>query len=304
MAETETSTLEHKPVLLKEVVEFLQVKPGGVYVDGTVGGGGHAKAILERMGEKGIYVAIDRDSETLEATRDRLKVFGDRVRFVHGVFSEIPRFLESLEVKEVDGVLLDLGISSFQLDRSGRGFSFGKEGPLDMRMDPLDSELLTAADLVNDLPEQELEEIFKKFGEERFARRIARAIVSVRRRQPFLKTVELARLIERTVPPPFRPPRARIHPATKVFQALRIAVNGELDHLSRFLGFDFGFLKRGGRVAVISFHSLEDRLVKRAFRSREDFRVITKRPVEAEEEERIANPRSRSAKLRIAEKIK
>lgn len=300
---SEEFEIAHTPVLLKEVVDFLQVKPGGIYVDGTVGGGGHAEAILEKMEGLGAYVAIDRDLTAIERARERLKKFGSRVVFVQGVFSEIPQILEKLSIDAVEGVLVDLGVSSFQLIDAQRGFSFLKEGPLDMRMDPDNPDLATAADLVNELSEEELEEIFKKFGEERFARRIARAIVAARRGHPFSKTRELASLIEKTVPPPFRGARARIHPATRVFQALRIAVNQELEHLSRFLNLDFKFLKMGGRVAVISFHSLEDRLVKRAFRGLEGFQALTKRPLTADPEEIAQNPRARSAKLRAAEKV-
>ena len=295
----------HEPVLLKEVLHFLQVKAGGSYVDGTVGGGGHAEAILDRMEGQGLYVAIDRDRETLERARERLGRFERQVHFVHGVFSQISKILKDLQIETVDGVLIDLGVSSFQLEAGERGFSFLKEGPLDMRMDPEGLEtdgrwpLPTAAEIVNEWPEKELAEIFYKFGEERFARRIARAIVAVRRGSPFNTTTELSRFIEKTVPRG----RSKIHPATRVFQALRIVVNGELDHLKRFLSDEFRFLNEAGRVAVISFHSLEDRLVKQSFRSREDLKVITKKPVTASVEELRENPRSRSAKLRIAEKI-
>jgi 16S rRNA (cytosine1402-N4)-methyltransferase len=294
-------SIEHKPVLLNEVVEALKIQPGGCYVDGTVGGGGHAEAILEKMEGRGTYVAIDRDIETLERAKKRLQKFKSQVVFVHGVYSEIKTILEDLKIDAVDGVLLDLGVSSFQFDEAERGFSFSKEAPLDMRMDR-SSEGETAADLINQLREEKLIEIFQKFGEERFARRIARAIVAFRRAHPLLKTGELAGLIERVVPPHFKRRAAKIHPATRVFQALRIVVNEELEHLTRFLDQDFKFLKPGGRIAVISFHSLEDRLVKWAFRSRQDLRVVTKRPLGASEEELKNNPRARSAKLRVAEK--
>jgi len=294
----------HEPVLLNEVLHFLPVKAGGVYIDGTVGGGGHAETILQRMDGRGTYIAIDRDLETLERARERLRSFERQVHFVHGVFSQIPKILKELRIKTADGVLIDLGFSSFQLDTGERGFSFLKEGPLDMRMDPsgIDVDghgpLPTAAEIVNEWPEKDLAEIFYKFGEERFARRIARAIVAVRRGPPFEKTTDLSRLIEKTVPRG----RHKIHPATRVFQALRIAVNGELDHLEKFLSADFSFLNEGSRIIVISFHSLEDRLVKRSFRSREDLKVVTKKPVTATVEELRENPRSRSAKLRVAEK--
>lgn len=293
--------LIHQPVLLKEVVDFLRVKPGGRYVDGTLGGGGHAEAVLERMEGRGLYVGIDRDPEALVRCGERLAPFKNSLRLVRGVYSEIPAVLKELGIESVDGILIDLGVSSFQLDEAERGFSFLKEGPLDMRMDPADPE--TAEDIVNRRPEKELEEIFYKFGEERFARRIARAIVAFRRDQPFKTTTQLAGMIEGALPPKFRGRRFRIHPATRVFQALRIAVNRELEHLSQFLGQEYPFLIPGGRLAIISFHSLEDRRVKNAFRSRQDLRVITKRPVVPGEAECVENPRARSAKLRVAEKI-
>jgi len=270
-------------------------------VDGTVGGGGHAEAILEKMQGQGIYIAMDRDSQALQEAKEKLKKFGNQVFFVQGVFSEIPEILETLSVKEVDGILIDLGVSSFQIDEAERGFSFLREGPLDMRMNP-ESEDQTAADLVNHLPEKKLEEIFQKFGEERFARRIARAIVAIRRAEPFLTTQDLSDLIEKVVPPPFKKARARIHPATRVFQALRIVVNQELEHLTRFLNLRLDFLKEGGRIGIISFHSLEDRCVKQIFRQRQDFKVITKRPVQASPDEIQMNVRSRSAKFRVAER--
>jgi 16S rRNA (cytosine1402-N4)-methyltransferase len=289
----------HQPVLLKEVLEILQVIPGGCYVDGTLGGGGHGEPILERMEGRGLYVGIDRDPEALKRAQARLRRFGDQVRYLHGVFSDMPFLLKGAGIEKVDGILLDLGVSSFQLDEAERGFSFLKEGPLDMRMDPLRQDE-TAADLVNTLPEKTLIEIFQNFGEERFARRIAREIGAVRRAHPFLTTSSLAKFIQRVVPPPFG--RSKIHPATRVFQALRIAVNEELKHLERFLALDFDFLKKEGRLAVISFHSLEDRQVKQAFRFRKDWKVITKKPLTAGEAELKANPRSRSAKLRAVEK--
>jgi len=290
----------HAPVLLNEVVEFLQVKPGGIYVDGTVGGGGHAKAILEQMGGQGIYIAIDRDRHTLDRARETLTDFKESIHFVHGVYSDLPKILSDLRVEGVDGILLDLGVSSFQLEGETRGFSFLKKGPLDMRMDPGDETAVTAAEIVNEWPEKNLAEIFYKFGEERFARRIARAIAAVRRGSPFTTTTALAEVVAKTIS---RGGRFKIHPATRVFQALRIEVNDELDHLQRFLSLDFGFLRPGGRIGIISFHSLEDRLVKQAFRSRKDLKRVTKKPVEPSEEELQMNPRSRSAKLRVVEKV-
>jgi len=293
----------HQPVLLKEVLEWMDVKPGACIVDGTVGGGGHAEALLERIGLEGRYIAVDRDRQTLAKAKERLQKFGGQVEFVHGVFSDLPEILKNLKIDKVDAVLVDIGVSSFQLDEAERGFSFLQSGPLDMRMDASDEEAAKAADLVNECSEEELIGIFQKFGEERFSRRIARAIVAFRREQPFLYTQDLAGLIDRVVPPKFKKQASRIHPATRVFQALRIAVNGELEQLEKFLNLDFGFLRKGGRLGVISFHSLEDRVAKWRLREREDFRVLTKKPIEASEEEIRENPRSRSAKFRVAEKL-
>lgn len=289
--------MEHFPVLLKEVVEYLNIKVDGCYVDGTVGGGGHAEAILKIMSKNGVYVAIDRDREILEKTTQRLKKFSSKVFFVSNVFSEIPAVLEKLNIDSVDGIVLDLGVSSFQLEDPTRGFSFLREGMLDMRMSP--SEGQTAADLVNECSEEELKKIFREWGEERFAAKIARSIVSQREKKIFSTTKELAECVAKTIPP-FR--KTKIHPATRVFQALRIEVNQELRHLEKFLNLDFRFLKSKGRIAIISFHSLEDRLVKWAFRSWNGFKILTKKPVIPTEEEQKINPRSRSAKLRVVEK--
>ncbi len=291
--------LSHTPVLLNEVIDFLQVKPRGCYVDGTLGGGGHAEAILRRMGE-GVYVGVDRDAQVLEQTTARLKKYPVSFYGVHDVFSNIPEILKSLSIKEVDGIVLDLGVSSFQIDEASRGFSFLQDAPLDMRMDP-DSGEESAADILNTFSEKDLAEIFYKFGEERFSRRIAREIIAFRRAQPFSTTGELARLVSSAIPARFAR-SSRIHPATRVFQGLRIAVNQELQHLEKFLNLDFSFLKSGGRVCIISFHSLEDRLVKHGFRRFENFKIITKRPVLPTEDEINSNPRSRSAKLRVMEK--
>ncbi len=303
----------HLPVLLNEVMEWMNLKPGDCIVDGTVGGGGHAEAILEKLGADGKYVAIDRDEKTLARAKERLQKYEPRVLFVHGVFSDLPQILQSLKIEKVQGVLVDLGVSSFQLDEAERGFSFMKEGPLDMRMDPsthsvrsgqaLPEESWTAADIVNEYSEEDLIEIFQKFGGERFSRRIARAIVDFRRDQPFYLTQDLANLVDRVVPPKFKKKASRIHPATRVFQALRIVVNQELEHLEKFLDLDFQFLEKGGRLQVISFHSLEDRIAKWRLRGREDFRVLTKKPVIPSDSEMEENPRSRSAKLRVAEKM-
>lgn len=269
--------------------------PNGTYVDGTVGAGGHSGEILKRISEKGRLLGVDRDGEILEKARERL---GDtRVSLQHGSYDEW-----SEEGGEpVDGVLLDLGVSSLQLDQAERGFSFSKHAALDMRMDPSSGE--TAAEYLADVPEKDLERILRDYGEEPFARRIARAVVEERRRSPIETTSELAALVGRAVPRGAWP--RKIHVATRTFQALRIAVNGEMDRLDKFLRNVPSRLKPGGRVAVISYHSLEDRRVKQAFVAAEKSGTLirlTKKPVMPSEEEVLENPRARSAKLRVAER--
>jgi 16S rRNA (cytosine1402-N4)-methyltransferase len=278
------------PVLLEEALELLSVKPGGSYIDGTVGLGGHARAILERSAPGGRLLAIDRDSETLERTRTGLLPFGERVGFFHGDFREIPRVASGLQ----DGILLDLGVSSIQLDEPDRGFSFRAEGPLDMRMDRSGGP--TAEDLVNSTHERELADLIYRFGEERASRRVAKAIVSARRRSRIRTTGELAGIVRRAV----GRSRPGLDPATRTFQALRIAVNDELQGLQGALEALARCLKPAGRLVVIAFHSLEDREVKLAFRglAHEGFRLLTKKPVRPGEAETAANPRSRSARLR------
>ena len=281
----------HEPVLVAEVRGFLHPRPGKLIVDATVGTGGHAEDFL-RHGAA--VVGIDRDPHALALARDRLAGFGERVRLVHGNFRDLPGLLSSLGLGRVDGVLFDLGASSLQLGSPERGFSFSSDGPLDMRMDPGSS--TTASDLVNHLPEQELARILGEYGEERYARRIARAIVRAR---PLRTTLELASLVARAYPPG----RHRIHPATRTFQALRIAVNDELGALEAGLAGAGEVLAPGGVLAAIAFHSLEDRIVKRFLRREAvagRLEVLTKRPVVPKEEEVARNPRSRSAKLRAA----
>ena len=280
---------------MAEAMELLAVRPGGFYVDGTVGLGGHARAILERSAPDGRLLALDRDAETLAEARRRLAPFGDRVRFVHADFREIPALLEG---KEPDGVLLDLGVSSAQLDDAARGFSFQADGPLDMRMDR--SRGATAADAVNDLREEELADVIFRFGEERHARRIARAIVGARDRSPLRTTADLAALVRRSSR---SSGRRGLDPATRTFQALRIFVNRELEGLGGALFTIARGLAPAGRLAVIAFHSLEDREVKLAFRelSQEGFRLLTRKPVRPGEDETRRNPRSRSARLRAVE---
>lgn len=290
----------HVPVLLDRVVEFLDPRPGRTIVDGTVGGGGHAEALLERGAT---VIGVDRDAAAIEHARARLGRFGDRFRTVRASFADFEAIFGQTERPQADGFLLDLGISSLQLDDPSRGFAFSSDGPLDMRMDVRDPR--TAGDLLNALDEGELADLFRRYGEERRARRIARAIVRARkeRRGAPWKTRELVDLILRAAP---RQPRSRVHPATRVFQALRIAVNRELDHLSAFLQAFDNYLREGGRVVVVSFHSLEDRLVKTAFRAKERagrLRVLTRKPVRPDAAEIAANPRARSARLRAASRI-
>jgi 16S rRNA (cytosine1402-N4)-methyltransferase len=282
----------HVPVLLDEVLELLAVRPGGLWVDGTVGLGGHAAALLRASAPDGRLLGLDRDGETLERARAALGPRSDRVRLEPGDYREIPQRLGD---ERADGILLDLGISSAQLDDPERGFSFQADGPLDMRMDRREGE--TAADVVNHLPEKELADLIYAYGEERASRRIARAIVRARDRTPIRTTGELAEIVRRAVP---RGARQRLHPATRTFQALRIHVNRELDGLGPALERIAGCLAPSGRMAVIAFHSLEDRAVKTAFRglAHRGFGLLTKKPVRPSEAEARANPRARSARLR------
>jgi 16S rRNA (cytosine1402-N4)-methyltransferase len=279
-------------VLLAEVLEALQVRAGGLWVDGTVGLGGHAFAILERSAPDGRLIAFDRDSEALRLAEERLG--GERARFVHADFRSIP---ETLGAERANGVLLDLGVSSMQLDASERGFSFQADGPLDMRLDRTAPG--TARDAVNRLPERELADVIYRYGEEHASRKVARAIVEARRRARIETTSELAAIVRRAARG-----RPGLDAATKTFQALRIHVNRELEGLGAALRAIAACLASAGRLAVISFHSLEDREVKNAFRElgREGFRVLTKKPLVAGAPEVRLNPRSRSAKLRVLER--
>ncbi|ABA22804.1 methyltransferase [Trichormus variabilis ATCC 29413] len=285
----EEATFSHLPVLPQEVVTGLAVRSGGHYLDATVGGGGHSRLILEAAPDVRL-TAVDQDGDALTAAKKELAEFGEQVKFVRSNFAayEFP-------VASFDGVLADLGVSSYHLDTPERGFSFRHQANLDMRMDQRQS--LSAADVINDWDEVELANIFFKYGEERLSRRIARRIVEKR---PFHTTTELAEAIASSVPPKYR--YARIHPATRVFQALRIVVNDELKSLETFLEKAPKALVPGGRIAIISFHSLEDRLVKHGLRNSPSLKVLTKKPIIATEAEIANNPRSRSAKLRIAEK--
>jgi 16S rRNA (cytosine1402-N4)-methyltransferase len=268
----------------------LGVRPGGYYLDATVGGGGHSQLILEAAPDVRV-MAIDRDAEAIAAAKARLAAFGDRVQFWQGNFADYEP-----EDRLFDGIIADLGVSSAQFDIPERGFSFRHGAALDMRMDR--TQPLTAAEIINHWDEVELANAFYKYGEERLSRRIARKIVEKR---PFQTTTELADAIAYSVPRKYR--YGRIHPATRVFQALRIVVNREIESLETFLQKASHWLIVGGRMGIISFHSLEDRLVKHSFRNSEMLRVLTKKPVTAEEEEIQENPRSRSAKLRFAERM-
>ena len=285
-----TPNFEHHSVLAEEVLAGLAPRPHGHYVDATVGGGGHSRLILETDSTIRL-LALDQDPMALKAAQHNLSEFGDRVTFWHGNFSDF-----NPSEHKFDGVLADLGVSSPQLDRPERGFSFRHTGTLDMRMNP--TQELTAADLVNHSSERELADIFYHYGEERLSRRIARRIVE---RRPFQTTTDLADAIAASVPGKYR--HGRIHPATRVFQALRIAVNRELDVLETLIEVAPDWLAPGGKIAIISFHSLEDRRVKHGLRNHERLKVLTKKPITATDEEIRRNPRSRSAKLRIAERI-
>ena len=288
----------HIPVLAAELVDLLNPRSGGIYVDCTLGAGGHTLAILERCGDC-FVVGLDVDPDALSLAEERLAMHerSGRVRIFRRSYTELPSILEELGIDEVDGIVADLGVSSIQLDNPSRGFSFNREGPLDMRMDP--SQEKTAWNVVNEYPEEKLAWIIHEYGEERFARRIARSIVKSR---PINTTLQLVEAIRRAIPPSERRKRKR-HFATKTFQAIRIEVNGELENVKKLLESSVDLLKIGGRLAVITFHSLEDRIVKRFFKENEKLRVLTKKPVVPSEEEKRKNPRARSAKLRVAERI-
>lgn len=302
----------HQPVLYNEIIHALQPHRGGQYVDGTLGAGGHALGILEACGPDGRLLGLDVDPQALALAGARLAIYGKRAVLVHASYTEMDDRLADLGWVQVDGILLDLGVSSMQLDQPERGFSFQADAPLDMRFDP--SRGITAADLVNTLPEGELADLLYRYGEERKSRQIARAILYAR---PLRTTHELAQVIRRAV----GGSRGRIDPATRSFQALRIAVNGELETLEAVLPLAVEQLSQGGRLAVIAFHSLEDRLVKQFFRRESQdcicppgqvvcncghhasLREITRHPIQAEEAEVQQNPRARSARLRVAEKL-
>ena len=339
--ESEQHSQAHEPVLLAEVIDWLQPQQGGLFVDCTLGLGGHGEALLNASPDV-VLIAMDRDDEALAVARERLKIFENRFQTVHANFEDVAAVLGKLDVDQARGILADLGVSSLQLDQSERGFSFASKAPLDMRMDRSAGE--TAADLVNSLPEAELADLIFDYSEERGARKIARAIVRERQREPVTTTDQLAAIVVRALR---IPGRWRIHPATRTFQALRIAVNGELDALKRLIPDAISMLTPGGRLAIISFHSLEDRKVKQSFLresgrctcdsgtamllltqprtnpariataagerdekivcercgARERVRILTRKPVRPSEEEVSRNPRSRSARLRVCERL-
>lgn len=307
---------DHIPVMKSEALDLLHCKPGGIYVDATIGLGGHARGILERILPGGLLVGIDRDKESLEKAKERLEPFSGSCQLLHDNFKNLPLILNNLAAGPVDGILLDLGVSSYQLLSPERGFSFHSDVLLDMRMDR--SQQGTAADLINSMAEAELADIIYQYGEERLSRRIAAAIVQERSRAPITRCSQLTEIIGRV----FRGrSRQGIHPATRTFQALRIAVNEELKGLEEFFPEAMGYLKPGGRIVVISFHSLEDRIVKRSFRRlsgqcvceappdlclcprQTQARILTNRPRIPGPEELAGNPRARSARLRSLERI-
>lgn len=313
----------HTPVMVREVLDFLAPRPGGIYVDGTLGGGGHARRILSRIGPAGRLIGIDRDADAIENARKTLAEAGEGLQLVHDNFSNLPEILDRLGIEAVDGVLLDLGVSFHQIRDGGRGFSFSVDEPLDMRMDRRSGE--TARDLVNRLDRDRLAGIFREYGEERFARRIAGRIVARRREQPFETSGDLAAVIRSAIPGPRHGGSGRIDPATRSFMALRIAVNAELAHLDGFLAAlaetGAAIFRPGGRLCILAFHSLEDRIVKRRFQEMEKgcicppalprcacgrspcFRVLTRKPLRPDPAEVELNPMARSTRLRAAEKI-
>ena len=304
----------HKPVLLEETIDALNIKPDGIYVDGTAGGGGHSSEILKRLSPNGRLISIDQDPDAIEAVTERFKDYKNSI-ICKGNFSDVVSIVNSLGIESIDGIMLDIGVSSRQLDTPERGFSFHYDAPLDMRMSQSGA---SAYDLVNQLSYEQLVKIISRYGEERFAKQITRAIIREREKQPIATTLQLAEIIKAAVP---AAKRREGHPARQTFQALRIAVNGELDRLEEGLQGGFELLKPGGRMAVITFHSLEDRIVKRAMAKwctgcpcPKDFPVCVcgnkpkaelalRKPVEASEKELSENPRARSARLRAVTKL-
>lgn len=307
---------KHVSVLLNETIAGLNIKPDGIYVDGTLGGGGHACEVLKRLSPKGRFVGIDQDGEALKAAGERLKEFGEQVTLVRDNYCEIERVLNDLEIEKVDGIVLDLGVSSYQLDNLERGFSYKSDAPLDMRMDT--RQTLTAADVVNTYSENELFKIIRDYGEDKFAKNIAKHIVLARADKPFETTKELSDVIKRAIPMKFQAKGG--HPAKKTFQAIRIEVNRELMVLKESIDKMIERLNPGGRICIITFHSLEDRIVKMKFRENENpctcpsnfpvcvcgkkskGKVVTKKPIIPSDDEIEENKRAKSSKLRIFER--
>lgn len=303
----------HKPVLLEEVIEGLAIKQDGIYADGTMGGAGHGFKICEKLGSTGRYIGIDQDADAVKAGTKKLQSFGSKVTIIRENYSDMVQALNRIGIGKVDGILLDLGVSSYQLDTAERGFSYRIDAPLDMRMD--NRQELTAADVVNTYPESRLFHIIRDYGEDKFAKNIAKHIVAERAREPILTTGRLAEIACQSVPMKFK--KRGGNPAKRTFQAIRIEVNHELDVLSGSINDMIDILKPGGRICIITFHSLEDRIVKQAFRKAEnpctcppDFpvcvcgnipkgKVVNKKPVIPGEQEMEQNPRSKSAKLRV-----
>ena len=307
----------HTPVLLDQCIENLNIRPDGIYVDGTLGGGGHSFHICEHLSEQGMLIGIDRDRDALEAAEKRLRGFSCRKYFVQSNYADIRTVLAEKGIEKIDGALLDIGVSSFQLDNAERGFSYMQDAPLDMRMNREDD--LTAYDVVNSYDRDELTRIIREYGEERWASRIAAFIVRARAEKPVESTSELVELIKEAIPARAR--RSGPHPAKRTFQAIRIEVNDELGELSRAVDEYLDVMNRGGRLCIITFHSLEDRIVKQKLQKRADpctcppefpvcvcgkkadIRKVTRKPIVAEASELDLNPRARSAKLRVCEKI-
>ena len=308
---------KHKPVMLEECIEGLNIKPDGIYVDGTLGGGGHSYEICKRLSDKGRLIGIDQDGEALEAARERLKEFEDKITLVRSNYCEIDTILKDLGIEKVDGIVLDLGVSSYQLDNLERGFSYKSDAPLDMRMDQRQNK--TAADVVNNYSENELFRIIRDYGEDKFAKNIAKHIVMARKEKPLETTEELSEIIKASIPMKFQAKGG--HPAKRVFQAIRIEVNNELGILGNAIKGFVSSIKSGGRLAIITFHSLEDRIVKKTFQDlargctcpkefpvcvcgkKPEIKIISRKPILPSEEELEHNSRSKSAKLRIAEKL-
>lgn len=294
---SEISEKLHLPVMKDEVLFWIRPKPEGKYIDATLGAGGHAESILKGSSPSGKLIGIDRDEEILKKTSSRLAYLGDRIIFVKAAFDEIVEIASEAGFEKADGILADLGVSSFQLDEARRGFGFMREGPLDMRMDVSKGE--SAASFIANAAEETIADVIYRYGEERSSRRIAKSICRSRRQKPITTTYELAKIVENAL----GGRRGKIHPATRTFQAIRIHVNDELGMLSRFLESAPTLLKPGGRFLVISYHSLEDRIVKNAFKElkRRGALILTKKVIKPSREEQKNNPRSRSAKLRVLE---